>query len=445
MPTPCGQRRLTSSWTAAVRALILWVACSATAWFSNGVLAEDSPAELRREVAQRVSELSSPLRSERTRAEQALLELGPRILELLPAPEDTTDQATRLAVRQLRVKLERVAAEQSVLPSRVTFQGKATVAEIAAQIAAQTGNRLDVTSLNATAQNREIEVDFHDAPFWECVDGFSATAQVDWQPASDQSGLQFTSTIAKSHSTPVSYAGAFRVKLDSLTQQRETIRASLRLLAEPRLRTLFVRIVDADFAAQTGDKSLSLFSPRAVTELPMISRDAASFAVLFRANETAEPLTIRGRANVHVAAAPAEVRFDDLSGKRVAYLRRGGVSVTLKRSQLSSDTSGQRVLNARLAIAYDTGGPEFESHRTWIYHNDVRLESPDGTTYAPDGGFDVTQQSNGGVEVDYRFSGLPDRALRDWQLVYVAPTLLIDVPVEFAFENVPVSETQPTP
>jgi hypothetical protein len=174
----------------------------------------------------------------------------------------------------------------------------------------------------------------------------------------------------------------------------------------------------------------------------MTSRDAARFSVLFgaRENDPPGPLTINGRLSVHVAAAPAEVRFDDLSGKRVIYLRRGGVSVSLKRSKLSADAGGNRMLTARLAIAYDTGGPEFESHRTWIYHNDVRLESPDGTAYAPDGGFDVTQQSNGGVEVDYRFSGLPDRVLREWQLIYVAPTLLIDVPVELTFENVPVVE-----
>jgi hypothetical protein len=120
------------------------------------------------------------------------------------------------------------------------------------------------------------------------------------------------------------------------------------------------------------------------------------------------------------------------------YLRHGGVSVTLKRSALSAGADGKRVLSARLAVAYDAGGPEFESHRTWIYHNDVRLESPDGTIDTPDGGFDVTQQSNGGVEVEYLFSDLPDRPLRDWHLVYVAPTLLIDVPVDFAFENVPV-------
>jgi len=431
-------------WTA-VRTPIAWILCLVCTWFS--VLAGDdrSPTELRQEVARRVNELSSPLRSERTRAEQSLLELGPQILELLPTPEEATDQATRVAVRQLRVKLERVAAEQSVLPSRVTFQGRATIAAIAEAISNQTGNAIDASPLDQAAQNREVELDFRDLPFWEAVDRFTQSAHIDWKSASDGS-LQLDTAEPNARETPVAYAGAFRAHLVSVTQQRGTIRASLQLEAEPRLRTLFVRIADADFSATAGADSLPPFSPRAVTELPMTSREAAKFAVQFRVAENAvhAPLTLRGRATVHVAAAPAEVRFDDLSGKRVVYLRHGGVSVTLKRSTLASAKDGKQTLSARLSIAYDTGGPEFESHRTWIYHNDVRLESPDGTTYTPEGGFDVTQQLNGGVEVEYHFSDLPDRPLRDWQLVYVAPTLLIDVPVEFAFQNVPVTASEST-
>lgn len=442
MPTFGRQRRLSCGWTIAVRASIVWAVWAGLAWWSGEVRADESPSELRREVARHVNELSSPLRSERTRAEQALLELGPRILELLPAPEETTDQAARVAVRQLRVKLERVAAEQSMLPSRVTFQGKATVAEIAAQLAEQTGNPIDVSGLEEAEQNREVDVDFRDMAFWECLDRLSDAAQIDWRPASDQGGLLLVPGSAKPQAASVAYAGAFRVSLEAVMRQRGTVRAALQLQAEPRLRTLFVRVADADFSATAGSESLPPFSPRAVTELPMTSREAARFAVQFRAPENGggAELTLRGRATVHVAAAPAEVRFDDLSGKKVVYLRRGGVSVTLKRSALSPGTNGTKTLSARLAIAYDAGGPEFESHRTWIYHNDVRLESPDGTSYTPDGGFDVTQQLNGGVEVDYHFSGLPDRPLRDWQLVYVAPTLLIDVPVDFAFEDVPVVE-----
>lgn len=444
MPTRLGDHRTRPSRRHCLCAWLRGVALSALICSGVSAFAEESPADLQRAVKRHVAELSSSLRSERTRAEQSLLELGPQILDLLPSTEEITDQATRVAVRQLRIKLERVAAEQSVLPSRVSFQGRATVAELAGQITKQTGNPLDAGGLPADVRTREVDVAFNDAPFWECLATLARLAGVEWRPATDAAGLQLVAetTDSVTRAVQIKSDGAFRVSLDSLTRQRGTIRASLELEAEPRLRPLFIRIADADFSATAAGSELALFNPRAVTELPMTSRNAARFSVLFRVTEDQlpQPLTLKGRVSVHVAAAPVEVRFDDLSGKRVVYLRRGGVSVTLKRSNLAAGPQGSRVLTARLAVAYDTGGPEFESHRTWIYHNDVRLESPDGTTFSAEGGFDVTQQSNGGVEVEYRFPGLPDRPLHDWQLVYVAPTLLIDVPVEFEFDNVLVSE-----
>lgn len=403
--------------------------------------AEEPAAARQREVDQRVAELSSPLRAERQRAERSLLELGPKVLELLPAPEDVENQATRVAVRQLRVKLERVAAEQSVLPSRVSFQGEATVAEIAAQISRQTGNPIDVNELPAANQERRITVDFQELPFWECLDRFAEAADLAWNRANEQPELRLTRPAQVPAGSQTAYAGAFRISLASLTPQRGTVRADLQLQIEPRLRPLFVQFRDADFSAVAGEAALSPFSPRAVTELPMTSREPAWFSVQFKAADAQAlpPLNIRGRATVHVAASPLDVRFEDLSGKRVIYQRHGGVGVTLKRSTWTAGTDGRSALTARLSIVYDTGGPEFESHRAWIYHNDVRLESPAGTTFAPDAGFSVTRQADGGVEVEYRFSNLPDRTPRDWMLVYVAPTLLIDVPIDFTFEHVPVS------
>ena len=50
-----------------------------------------------------------------------------------------------------------------------------------------------------------------------------------------------------------------------------------------------------------------------------------------------------------------------------------------------------------MSIAYDAGGPEFESHRTWIYHNEVYLEAPDGQRFPVNDGFDTTAQADGGV------------------------------------------------
>jgi hypothetical protein len=428
------------------RSTTLAVLITGLALFATGsrVVAGEPSAELRRTVAQHVSELSSSLRSERTRAEQALLELGPPILELLPSSDETPDQATRIAVRQLRVKLERIAAEQSVQPSRVSLRGRLPISDIAARIQEQTGNILSVERLAEASRNLQIDVDFDQTPFWEALTQVCASAQLTWEAAAEGAAIELLDIEEDAAQRRVAVAtGAFLVSVEPVAGQRGTLRASLQLQAEPRLWALFVRIADADFSAGIDEQSLSLYNPLAVTELPMTSRGPARFNVLFRAPEG--PMTaidLHGRATVHLAAAPTEARFTELKADRAVYLRHGGVSVTLKQTKITTIPDQTRDLTVRLSVAYDAGGPEFESHRTWIYHNEVRLETPAGVRTPADSSFDTTRQMDGGVELEYRFRDLTAAELQDCELVYVAPTLLIDVPVEFAFENVPAAESR---
>jgi hypothetical protein len=53
------------------------------------------------------------------------------------------------------------------------------------------------------------------------------------------------------------------------------------------------------------------------------------------------------------------------------------------------------------------------------------------------GASETTQQGNDGLEISYRFVGLPD-PLPEYTFVYVAPTLIVDVPIEFQVKSVPV-------
>ena len=88
-------------------------------------------------------------------------------------------------------------------------------------------------------------------------------------------------------------------------------------------------------------------------------------------------------------------------------------------------------------MTYDTGGPAFESHRSWILHNEVYLEDPAGKRVPLNGGSETTQQGDGSLGIEYRFVDLPD-PLPEYTFVYVAPTLIVDVPIEFEIQSVPV-------
>src|SRR5258708_3377117 len=100
-------------------------------------------------------------------------------------------------------------------------------------------------------------------------------------------------------------------------------------------------------------------------------------------------------------------------------------------------------MQIKIAVSYDTGGPAFETHRSWMLHNAVYLEDAAGKRFLLNGGSETTQQGTEGLGITYRFAGLPD-PLPEYSFVYVAPTMIVDVPIEFELKGVPV-HAKPSP
>jgi hypothetical protein len=393
-------------------------------------------------VAAAVRDLGADTLAERTAAEQSLLGMGPDVLELLPPVDVVEAPAVREAVRRIRTQLELQAARQSILPSPATLVGRMTLRDAAATIGRQTGNLLLIDQLPDEAADRSIDVACESAPFWSCLGDLQQAAGVSWEMVNEPPAVALVPRSVDELPTVASTSsGSFRLSVESVTSKPGVVRVQFQLVAEPRLRPLFLKLADADFEARMNDRRLELFSPESKTELPMTTRAPASFAVLFqRPAEVAAPgtLSIKGKLMVETAAAPTEVLFRDLSGTVPVVRRRGGVTVTLQRARYLPSTAGGRRARVRLSIAYDAGGPAFESHRTWIYHNEVYLQTGDGRRFAVNDGFDTTAEASGGVVVEYRFKDLPDLPPTAWELVYVAPTLLIEAPVEFEFSGLAV-------
>lgn len=396
--------------------------------------AEDPvPAE---RVDQLVKALDAGTRVERAAAERELLAAGTGVLDLLPPPDLAESPAVREALRRIRVQLELAAAEASVQPSRVTLTGTHTVPSAVDEIERQTGNELRADRLPAAVRSKPQQLELSGATFWEAVAELSSQWDLSWTIDDDTGDVRLVEPSNEAERIAFDPSGTFAVSCVSATVGERTVRLDFELFAEPRLRPLFVAIADADFAAEIDDAELPLFSPRARTELPMTSRGPARFAVIFQRPESltaGASLQIDGRAVVHTAAAPTQVRFAELASPSPVSRRRGGVTVTLQRSLWLPHADDTHEARIALAVSYDAGGPEFESHRTWIYHNEVWLEAPDGRRFPANDGFDTTAQADGGVALVYRFQNLPRLPAADWEFVYVAPTLLIDVPVEFGF------------
>jgi hypothetical protein len=275
-------------------------------------------------ITELVAQLDAATRAERAAAESELLRLGPSILDLLPPPDLLDSAAARESLRKLRVQLELQAAEESVQASRVTLTGSLTTATATDEIGRQTGNAIRWEA-SADSRSAPIELNLNDVPFWRAVEELARTANVGWRVDEATGAVLFVDGLDAAGRLSVSAASAYAVAVQSVQYRGNAVRVEFQVLAEPRLRPLFVSIADADFAAATEVERLSLFSPKARTELPITSRSPAQFAVLFQqpgSIAAEQALGVEGRVVVHTAAAPTDVRFNDLTARAPAARRR---------------------------------------------------------------------------------------------------------------------------
>src|SRR5262249_38211654 len=155
----------------------------------------------------------------------------------------------------------------------------------------------------------------------------------------------------------------------------------LNVAPEPRLRPLFLKYAAADMTARTNlGTVLASQNPEARYDRTL-GEGGRYWQILldFQApkGDQCAQVSLRGKFQVETAAGSEKIRFTNLSQAMSVARRRGGVTVTVLRAS-AEPTETARDVNVRIQVAYDAGGPAFESHRTWIFHNEVYLEHNSG-------------------------------------------------------------------
>lgn len=406
---------------------------------------DSTPSELRKAVEGHIENLASDSRSVRLKAEQSLLKLGPRILPLLPPPELISDVAVREIVRRIRIRLDHAAAKESVQASRVTLKGERPVEEILVAVVKQTGNDIDASKLPAAVKRKTLKVEFKDETFWTVLDDVAKRAGFTFAESSntddDNGGLVLRVAKKDDRTLTADNSTAYRVAVHSAKWKPLFGDDANRLLvlnwsvtAEPRLRPLFVKYIGKDVAATAAKgKPLPAFSSEAKLEIPVATRAEAiplRTALVVPKSANVKEVAFQGKLQILTAAASESIAFRNLPKLKGAAKRRGGVTVTIRDLGI-----GNNETSVGIAVAYDTGGPAFESHRTWVFHNRVSIQTKDGKRIDPRPGFKTTLQRDGAIGVRYDFELSKKKAAKA-SFHYVAPTLLIDVPVEFSFKKI---------
>ena len=454
-----------------------WIVCAAMGLVlvvvsilhvSAGDPVEKTGDELRGRVERLVADLDSDSRQTRELAERALRDLGPRVLPLLPAPDLISGAAARDAVRRVRVVLEQQQARESAGPSRVTFHGTVSLEQLLGALSSQTANTLEYGSLPEKVRRAQVVADLDNQTFWSAINSIAGRerllldegapgtlrlrprAATTPAPVSEAGAVK---TSAGNGEIAVQSVGAFRVALRSagvrtsfVENTPRLLRFQFGLLSEPRLRPLFLKYSAADFSAVTdaGEK-LAPTSPQAKFELPAGEGTGNwNVQVDFNLPQKMAPLRsgIQGKLSVLTAASPEKFTFEGLAKTKIAGIsrRKGGVAVRVDDVTVRGTPEKTTTAVVRIVVNYDTGGPAFESHRTWIFQNEAWIETPEGRRVPFAGMPQIRRQDDGGVAVEYNFVGLPQQP-DVCRFVYAAPTLLVDVPIEFEFSDLPIVVT----
>lgn len=402
--------------------------------------------EVRTAVDRWIKQLDASALADRSRAERELLDLGPRILPLLPPKELIRGVSTREAVQRIRFQLQRRLAQESARPSRVTVSGEYRLDDLLAEITSQTANPVQLAEDIPASAKMARAWTLDDLTFWDTIDEICDAAHLAPTSHPENDVLLLAAAPANQRQPVICRTGVLRAVIREASRQpvagdptRMLIRLQGELAFEPRLRPLFVHFKAGDFSAADPDgKPIENWNPQARYELPMAGASRRTHLIwdfVAPANAVPKSLTMKGRLLVQLAAATEPIRFDELATNKEILRRRGGVSVRLHQTEFAEAESATRSAKVKITVSYDAGGPAFESHRTWVYHNSAWIEQ--GKRRFPFTDFDTLQQTDGSVQLEYRFKNLPHGD--GLKFVYEAPTLLLDVPFDVEFEEVEIT------
>ncbi len=406
---------------------------------------------LKDRVAQLIERLESPKVEARAAAEKSLIDLGPRVLPLLPGevPKAKGDLSARVEkVRQaLREKDEQVNLDAS----RVTLKGKGIrLTEAIKALQSQTGNAIvDTREANGMeATNPALDLEIEDKPFFEALDVVAEKAGVGITPFTGDGTIGLVAgpgepapgmpAMAK---PMILYSGPYRVEFKQLavvrafSQASGTATATFEVLWEPRLRPMLLAVKNEDVkivddqgrpvASQVKDQSdeTALRAGNCAAEVNL------TLSAPERSAKALASLKVKGA--VTVPSGMRAFKFPSLAASNVVQ-KQGDITVTLEETEVD-----EQVWKVGLAVSYPEGGPAFESYRQGLFNNRLWLQKADGSRFEQNGGFNNTGSDNGKIRFEYLFVDAPGKPA-DHGLIYETPVKVVPIPLEFEFKDVPL-------
>lgn len=405
--------------------------------------AQSPDAALRDRVAQLVERLDAPKQEARDSAEKALITLGAKALPFLPdSIKPGTERGDR--VERVRVALREAVDRTNTGASRITIKGQGIrLTEAVRMLQSQSGNTItDLREqMGADATNPALDLDLVDVPFFAALDQVAEKGGVMPSFFAGDGSIGLMVGGAVMNPAYIRREGPFRVALKQVGGLRDfqtgaaTANVQFEIAWEPRLRPMLLalKVDEIEVIDDQGRKVMPDVMDSA-TDTPLQPGTPAAEVNLNLAapDRTAKSLAkLKVKAEVTVPDALRTFKFANLAAPGQTA-KQGDIAVTH-----SSFEVDEQLWKVGVEVAYPGDGPAFESYRQGLFNNRIWLQKADGSRFDLNGGFSNTGNDAGKIGFEYVFVDAPDTP-KDYQLVYVTPSKVIQVPLEFTFENVPL-------
>lgn len=365
------------------------------------------------EVRRLVRRLDAPQLAEREAAEQALVAMGPAILDLLPGAGAELSAEVQQRLGRVREVLQRRQSETVVEPSRVTLRVQsAPVWQVLSEIGRQTGNAMHDGRgpLGEKEAGANVSVDFQGTPFWQAVDQVLDQAGLAVYPYGAERAVVIVGAPpgARRRSTGAAYSGPFRIEVVRIEARRDlrhpaagSLRLGVEVSWEPRVRPIALKQRLGNLAAvDEQGQALAIGDPAAELEATVRANDTAKeleFSLPLPPREVRQIARLEGRLTAMLPAGEATFRFEHLPQVSNSLKRVAGASVLLEGVRRNGE-----LWEVRLLVRFDRAGAALESHRGWIYQNEAWLEGPDGRVVRP-ANLATTRRTENEIGLSYSF------------------------------------------
>jgi hypothetical protein len=340
------------------------------------------------------------------------------------------------------------AAAPAAKPKLITLKADATLDKVLDDLQTQADVAVDKSKADVT---RPVKIDLDKVPFWEALEKIAKAA--DHRIAFGEQGRTIYIVGGEGvtyRELPLSIDGVFRtsarqvVAVRDLDNDQAYCEIELALHWEPHFSAFLVEAPNKSITATDNTGKQLEIADQTRGRLMTAGGGRRLTARLADVPRSARTIT-KLEGSLRVVGAERMLRFEFpklVAGKEESKTED---QVTVKIEPGDDVKAGSDLWTFRISMDYPEGGPQLESFESaaWMADNDAFLLSADNKRRLDmNGGSEVVTQTERRAVVKYRWVPQGDEKdlgkPSDWRLVVRTPSRLVEVPVKFKLENIPL-------